>query len=136
MLYLSIMDRASMKYPSIDQQITFIYTENLKTSTQFYEETMGLELWLDQGSCRIYKVAGDSYLGICQRNDTAKQHSDIILTIVTKDVDQWHTHLQNCGVDIEKAPENNLKYNIYHFFLHDPDGYLIEIQCFLADDAV
>ncbi len=120
-----------MQRPSIDQQITFIYTKSLKTSTQFYEETLGFELWLDQGRCRIYKVAGDSYLGICQTNETAKQHNNIILTIVTKEVDQWYIYLLDRGIAIKKTPENNATYGIYHFFLHDPDGYLIEIQNFL-----
>jgi hypothetical protein len=34
-------------YPQIDQQITFFYTHNLNTSTELYEQKLGLELWLD-----------------------------------------------------------------------------------------
>jgi catechol 2,3-dioxygenase-like lactoylglutathione lyase family enzyme len=34
-------------------------------------------------------------------------------------------------VAIEKRPTMNTTYNIYHFFMRDPDGYLVEIQRFL-----
>ena len=34
------------------------------------------------------------------------------------------------GADIETRPEHNLEYRIYHFFLRDPNGYLLEIQRF------
>ena len=30
-----------------------------------------------------------------------------------------------------KEPVMNATYNIYHFFMRDPDGYLVEIQRFL-----
>ncbi|MEH2161281.1 MAG: hypothetical protein V7K38_09570 [Nostoc sp.] len=43
-------------HPQIEQQITFFYTHNLNASTEFYEQMLGLELWLDQGAYRIYTV--------------------------------------------------------------------------------
>lgn len=58
-----------MSHPPIEQQITFLYTDDLAASTRFYEEKLGLELWLDQGSCRIYTVTGCGYLGVCQVSD-------------------------------------------------------------------
>lgn len=53
-------------HPQIHQQITFFYTHNLNASTELYEQKLGLELWLDQGTCRIYTVSGSGYLGLCQ----------------------------------------------------------------------
>ncbi len=126
-----------MSHPSIDQQITFLYTDNLKVSARFYEDTLGFTLWLDQKSCRIYHLSGNSYIGICETSDTSKgkivsdKQENIIFTIVTEDVDGWYKHLQDNGVVFEKPPETNHTYNIYHCFLRDPHGYLIEIQRFL-----
>ena len=41
------------------------------------------------------------------------------------------THvLQARGVQFDKPPELNPKYAIYHCFLRDPNGYLLEIQRF------
>ena len=50
--------------------------------------------------------------------------------IVTQEVDRWYEHLRARGVAFEKPPALNPKYNIYHCFLRDPNGYLIEIQRF------
>lgn len=126
-----------MTQPHIDQYITFIYTEDLAASATFYAETLGLTLWRDQGTCRIYHVAGDAYLGVCQMGPHSKGIVDgetqrnVILTLITEDVDGWYTKLRTHGVVFEKAPEHNPRYNIYHCFLRDPSGYLIEIQRFL-----
>ncbi len=126
-----------MTHLPVDKQITFIYVSDLLISTLFYEEILGLRLWKDQQSCRIYEIKGGAYIGICQSSDTSKGrvegtvHSNLILTLVTDEVDNWFYHLQSQGVQFEKTPETNPKYNIYHCFLRDPDGYLIEIQQFL-----
>ena len=53
----------------------------------------------------------------------------VILTLVTVDVDIWHGYLACQGVALE-PPTHNPTYGIYHFFLQDPNGYLIEIQRF------
>lgn len=122
-----------MSHPPIDQQITFLYTLDLATSAKFYEEKLGLELSLDQGSCRIYQVSKDGYLGICQTNEinpSTNQQSNIIFTLVTAQVDEWYEYLLQQGVEFEKPPTRNEKYKIYHCFLRDPNGYLIEIQRF------
>ena len=52
-------------HPQIKQQVTFFSIHNLNASTEFYEQKLGLELWLDQGTDRIYTVSGSVYLGLC-----------------------------------------------------------------------
>jgi catechol 2,3-dioxygenase-like lactoylglutathione lyase family enzyme len=124
-----------MSYPPIDQQITFLYTADLIESARFYEETMGLKLVRDQGTCRIYHVAPGGYLGICQRDGAGMEleQRTLIFTLVTPDVDGWYDYLRARGVTFEKPPGINPRYRIYHCFLRDPNGYLIEIQRFLDD---
>ena len=126
-----------MEHPKISQHITFIYTQNLEQAAHFYEEIFALQLWRDQKTCRIYHLTGESYLGICQRGDDAKgtvnegQQNNVIITIVCDEVDQWYTFLTTKGIVFDKPPALNPRYNIYHCFLRDIDGYLIEIQRFL-----
>jgi catechol 2,3-dioxygenase-like lactoylglutathione lyase family enzyme len=125
-----------MTHPPLDAQITFLYTRDLAATARFYEEVMALPLKLDQGSCRIYRISSDGYLGLCQRDDVpqrlpASDARHVILTLVTPDVDEWYRRLSEQGVVFEKSPAVNPKYNIYHCFLRDPNGYLIEIQRFL-----
>ncbi len=122
-----------MAHPPIEAQITFLYTHDLAATARFYEDIMGLPLKLDQGSCRIYGVGGEAYIGFCQRSEAASSRDEdrVILTFVTPEVDAWYRHLSERGVAVEKPPQVNPKYNIYHCFLRDPNGYLIEIQRFL-----
>ncbi|MBS1252624.1 MAG: hypothetical protein MAG451_01665 [Anaerolineales bacterium] len=122
-----------MSHPQIDQQITFLYTRNLEATAQFYEETLGLPLALDQGDCCIYQVSGDGYVGFCKRAEAPEEPAGVIFTIITPEVDAWHAYLHDRGVTFEKPPALNPEYNIYHCFLRDPNGYLIEIQRFEED---
>lgn len=120
----------SMPRPPLDQQVTFLYTRDLAATDRFYREIMELPLILDQGSCRIYRVGPDSFLGFCERAEAPEQPMGIIFTFVTQAVDEWQVFLAAKGVEFEKLPSLNPAYNIYHTFLRDPNGYLLEIQRF------
>lgn len=117
--------------PPIEQQVTFLYTRDLDTTADFYERIMGLTLVLDQGTCRIYRIAGDeAYVGFCNRADANRDSRDVIFTMVTHEVDAWHDYLVAQGVEIEKPPTLSEAYNVYHIFFRDPNGYKLEIQEF------
>lgn len=125
-----------MTHPTIGQQITFLYTRDLAETARFYEEVLRLPMKLDQGTCRIYRVSRDGYVGFCQREDAPEGASDpaaraVILTLVTPEVDAWYHYLNERGAVLEKPPTANPEYQVYHFFLRDPNGYLLEIQSFL-----
>ncbi len=110
------------------EQITFLYTTDLAETSHFYETILRLPLALDQGSCRIYRINTDAYLGFCER--TGARPEGVIITFVTEDVDSWAIHLRASDVTIEKGPAYNPTYGIYHCFFRDPNGYLLEIQRF------
>ncbi len=112
-----------------DSQITFCYTRDLAGTARFYEEKLGLRLVLDQAHCRIYAVAGGAYLGFCQGEDCAAP-GDVVLTLVTENVDGWYEELKSKDVAFDTSPAFNPEYNIYHCFLRDPNGYRLEIQRF------
>ena len=116
-----------------DQQVTFLYTTELDATSQFYEDVLGLPQVLDQGGCRIYRVADNAFLGFCSHSSAGRRDdtTGVVLTLVTDEVDQWYERLRAWGVTFESAPAHNPTYNIYHCFLRDPNGYQIEIQRFL-----
>ncbi|KAA3660527.1 MAG: VOC family protein [Chloroflexi bacterium] len=124
-----------MNRPSIEQQVTFLHTDDLEKTAVFYQTILGLNLVLDQGPCRIYAVGRDAFLGFCRSAGTRlggdEQADPVILTLVSQEVDAWHTFLVEKDVPIEKPPTLNEKFNIYHCFIRDPNGYLVEIQRFL-----
>ena len=120
-----------MRYPKVDQQVTFLYCNDLKETAHFYEEIIGFKQVLDQGGCRIYRICDNGFLGFCYREGTKPGKDGIVYTIVTDEVDMWYAYLKDRGVDLDKAPEENPVYKIYHFFFRDPNGYLLEVQKFM-----
>lgn len=116
-----------------DQQVTFLLVSDLERSAQFYGDLLGLELVLDQGDCRIFRVTDTAFLGICERKGRPSPGS-VLVTLVTEDVDAEHQRLVAAGVNCEQEPKKNAKYNLYHSFYRDPDGFMVEVQRFLDPD--
>ena len=76
-------------------------------------------------------MVGDAHIGFCQRPAAIGTTGNVILTLVTPEVDAWYEQLSGQGVGFEKKPAVNPAYNIYHCLALDPDGYRVEIQRFL-----
>lgn len=114
---------------NFEQAITFLYTADLEATARFYTDLLGLPLVRDQGVCRIFRIAPAAYLGFCTHLE-APRPEGIILTFVCEDVDGWYERLRALGVEFIKPPAYNPRYQIYHCFLRDPNGYLLEIQRF------
>jgi catechol 2,3-dioxygenase-like lactoylglutathione lyase family enzyme len=123
-----------MNPPRINSQITFLYTVDLGRTANFYEDFIGLPLVLDQGTCRIYQVSDEGFLGFCERKELSPELPDLIITFVVDDVEKWYQYLKDQGIQCENPPSYNPKYDIYHCFFQDPNGYLIEIQKFRTPD--
>lgn len=119
--------------------VTFIYARDPAASQRFYEQALGLSLVLDQGGCRIYRVADEAFLGVCQARPGQTmltgegRDRGAVLTLVVADaaaVAAWGRHLATMGVRIDTPAGYNRAYDIDHLFAVDPDGYWVEIQAF------
>ena len=116
--------------PTFDQQITFLHTNNLEATRQFYNQILGLPVVRDQGTCLIFQAAENAYIGFCEHIEPISTGRRVILTLVTDDVDEWYQVLKERAAPLMDAPKANPQFQIYHFFLTDPDGYWVEIQQF------
>ncbi len=125
----------SKEHLKFKDQIVFLYCSDLRRTSAFYEDLLGFPLVVDQGSCRIVRVAdrGGGYLGYCERLMGEMASEGVIITFVVStknEVDAWHALLLERGVSVQDPPNHNPPYGIYHFFFQDPDGYKLEIQSF------
>jgi len=111
--------------------IVFLGTNDLEKTHIFYHDSLGLPLYKDQGLCKIYDVPGGGRIGFCQHMNVSINGKSPIITLLVDDVDGSYKKLLESGVKIEKEPGVNTKFNIYHFFTIDPNGYYVEIQNFL-----
>ncbi len=116
---------------SFNGSIVFFGVSDLKETDGFYRGKLSLELYKDQGLCRIYRVPGGGMIGFCSHMAVTAREKSPILTFLAEDVDKWHVKLKEKGLIMDSEPEANPRFNIYHFFLADPDGYTVEIQRFL-----
>lgn len=107
--------------------IVFYKTKSLEQLHEFYHNTIGMSLWLDQGNCRIYQL-GNLLLGFIESNESEKESIITFFLENQSDVDSFYKIFKNSAVS---EPEINPKFNIYHFFTKDPENRKIEFQVFL-----
>lgn len=112
-----------------DQQVVFLPASDLGRADHFYRKLLGLPLVLDQGVCRIYRTGPSAFVGVCEHLD-AGSAAGVIVTLVSDDVDGWYERLVAAGVAFEAPPSHNDRFGIYHVFVNDPDGNVLEIQRF------
>ncbi len=114
------------------QFITFYRTDAMHETRHFYEDVLALNVYKDQGACVIYKVTEHSGIGFCTHHPKAPS-SGACLTFVfdtTHEVDAWRQRIMERGLEPSEAVANET-FKIYHFFVRDPNNYLVEFQVFL-----
>lgn len=116
-------------------QVTWVYTNDLPDTARFYAETLGFEMVLDQGLCRIFRAAPHAFVGVCQvRPGRWVEPKGVVVTFVLStpgEVDAWHAKIVAKGAKPESPPFRSEAFNVYAFFLLDPNGYRLEFQAFL-----
>ena len=111
--------------------ITFLYYRDLPRAMAFFEEVLGLPLAIDQGWCKIYRLAEGAHVGLVDEAHgmnkwTAEKPVQLCLRV--PDVDAWYAYAKDQGVDALSALFVNDEIGIRAFVFNDPEGYQIEIQ--------
>ena len=115
--------------------IVFFATERHDAVVDFYTDTVGADVWLEQPGCTILEYAdgeGDDAFrfGFWSRDRTDDCG---ILTFVydsREAVDRMHDRIGDAALE---QPHENERYRIYQFFAEDPDRRTAEFQTFLHD---
>ena len=116
--------------PPFEQQVTFLYSDDLEGSAAFFAETMGLPQVLDQGVCRIFQVSPTGFLGVCDLPHRPRGTKGVMFTFLTDDLEREHRRLVARGVVFDTEPSLSGNGNVYSIFFRDPNGYMLELQEF------
>jgi len=110
--------------------IVFFRTSQRGSVVEFYTDRLGFNRWLKQdGGCTILRRE-NLLVGFC---DADESETEGIVTVVVEDqttVDAIYDELDSDRID---PPAENSEFDIYHFFLADPDGRSVEVQTFLHE---
>jgi catechol 2,3-dioxygenase-like lactoylglutathione lyase family enzyme len=111
----------------------FLYYKNLDRATQFYTETLGLELLADYTMAKILRITSDSYLILVDASKgmhTADEPKTVALALLTNQLGEWYNYLKKEGVKIkyDYKPKEGGAHD--GFVAIDPEGYLLEFETF------
>jgi nitroreductase len=106
--------------------IVFLRTEDLEGTVAFYKGEVGMDIWLEQAECTLLRH-GNLLLGFCQ-GPSADTEGVLTFYYPTKeDVDRMYEKMAGRA---EAEPMENERYDIYHFFVKDPEKRIVEFQAF------
>ena len=111
--------------------ITFFYYRDLPGAMRFYEDILGLPLAIDQGWCKIYRIAPGAHVGLVDESKGMNKWTadkPVQLCIRVPDVDAWYAYATAQKLDNLSELFVNDSIGIRAFVFNDPEGYQIEIQ--------
>lgn len=122
-----------------DLLITFIYYKDLDKGIDFYENTLGFTLAIDQGWCKIYQISGSGYLGIVDEDKGMQNwHKDktVQICIRVPDVMAWYDYCRSLALDNLSDLFISEELKIKAFVFDDPEGYQVEFQESTGNDLL
>jgi len=137
--YAGDLTNPAAKPPGLDIQanMTFFYYKDLAGAADFYENLLGLQLVLDYGFARGYRISKTSF--ICLVDETKGMHKTTepktaTLSFISREVDGWYHYLKAKGVKMHSPLRNSTRLPIRGFVARDPEGYFLEFETFLEHD--
>ena len=115
---------------SIGQMLTFIYTNDLASASEFLGKTLRFRLVLNQNNrCHIFEAAPNAFLGVCTNRPPVDDPA-VTISFVSDDVDGFYERLSAQGVVFDAPPAYNETFNVYAAFFRGIGNYRFEVQEF------
>ena len=114
----------------LEGTITFFYYDDLARATRFYEEIMGFKKVIDISLAKVFRVHGDSHVGLVDGHTGYLKHKEdkpVMLSWFSEDIDGWYEHLKAKGLEVEQPPMRQSYLEMKTMLFRDPEGYLLEV---------
>ncbi|MDO5980346.1 VOC family protein [Flavivirga spongiicola] len=117
----------------IKESNLLFYYKDLTKATQFYTNTLGLELVADHKTSKVVRIANDSFLTLVDASEGgaySNKPKTVALAFVTDQVEAWFHYLKKKDIQIKHTykPVDGKPY--HSFVMSDPEGYLLEFEKF------
>lgn len=111
----------------------FLYYENLPKATEFYTQTIGLELLAEYDNASILRISESSFLILvdaAKGMHSADEPKTVALALLTNQLSDWYDHMLANDVEIKYTykPKDGGPHD--GFVAVDPEGYLLEFETF------
>ncbi len=113
----------------MESMINFYPCLSIKETTNFYQNILKMKIYSSTESSVIFD-SGYGYLGFVRydSNELATK-TCISFNLESKNaVDEKYQDLQKYELEFTCEPVKHAKYDVYSFFMKDPNGYNVEFQ--------
>jgi catechol 2,3-dioxygenase-like lactoylglutathione lyase family enzyme len=127
-------DMVSVEDLNVQANLVFLYYEDLATAQDFYANILGLEMVLDYGFAKLFRVSMTTYVGLVDEQRGMHRTTEpktVTLSFVTNEIDEWYTYLKEKGVEMRGKLGDAKRHPTRGFVAYDPEGYFLEFERFL-----
>lgn len=110
--------------------VAFYPCKDLQVTKKFYTEKMNLKIWYEEDRALIFDT-GYGYLGFSQYEDKPLAYSAILSFNCDdiQEVDRIYKRFYEIeDIHILSYPTKQAGFEVYSFFIEDPNGYQLEFQ--------
>lgn len=125
-----------MNLMNLSSQVTFLYFEDIKSATRFFDEVLQLEKVYDPGWACVWRTGEQAFVGAVDAGEGSievKNRGGVLVSLTVRNIQEVRDHLvkhiKNVS-EIKQVKELDLK----SFFFTGPEGYQFEIQQFTSGE--
>ena len=85
----------------VQANLVFLYYKDLASAQDFYANTLGLEMVVDYGFAKLFRISQTTYVGLIDEQRGMHKSTEpktVTLSFVTEEIDEWYTYLIEKGV--------------------------------------
>lgn len=119
---------------TVQATVLWLYYRDIPAMQGFWEQTLGVDLMVDQGWAKVYPASSTGYIGLVDGERGLHQATEdkaVTVSFITDDVAAWLDRVKGFGMELrtpELASEGD---RVQVFVGYDPEGYFLEWDTFV-----
>jgi len=130
----------SRRPPDLGMQgiVLWMYYRDLEAAKNFYQDNLGLELLVDQGTALVLSSSPTAFIGLVDEKSGTHDYTEtksVNVGFITSQVDAWYRHLLDKGLEMRGPVENAEEDRVRAFITYDVGNYFLEFDHFLDNES-